>query len=1341
MSDPIRELCIVLLKIAQNSTESDLTSLVERVKTELDRNAELTQDLKADARMFQINLGQSTGFQVLVEADATAYIGDQYHFDAEKVVAGLGQLLDDIASRLCSREPFVALANLPSDINDFVGREAQQAILIEWLEQVNASGRTAPVIISISGMAGVGKSRLALRVLHRLKDLFPDGQVYLNLQRADQEPMSATQALFEVLRYGFGLEEKEIPLEQRGRECQYSSLMANRRVVVLLDNALDEAQVMPLRPPGGASALVVTSRERFELDGELLELKPMELGTGSELGEAEALLHEIVRRVSPKRVTNDVGTARQIVELCGRLPLAIRIAAATLKMPLWEREVLATYRDELAHEATRLTKLENERVDKAYPGQGRVRASFSLSYRILQADLQRLFRYMSGLPGQDFGLALAATAIDRLETETEAGLNCLVEAQVLELSNGRYRFHDLMRLFAWEKLESIEQEIVMSRALKWYCENAAFWENTLNPVRCRQGARVIAADTGDLVADLEQNLPKIALNYFETERGNWVAVMEKLARLDRLDKAVTLATNLVPFYIRCSHWRDWVTTHEIAKTCAEKAGNRASVALILGNLGMVYFNQGCWDEATAAHEQALQIKHELGNRHGEAETLNSLGCVYFHKGRWDEAISFYEQDLQISRELGDSHGEAVTLTSLGGVYFHKGQWDRAIAAHEQALQIERELGDRHGEAVTLTNLGDVYRNQERWDEAIAAHMQSLRTFRKLGDRHKEGQTLNNLGLVYADQKLWDEAITAYEQSLQISYELGDRYGVALTLGNLGIVHRNQEHWDEAIAAYEQSLQISRELGNRYGIAITYGNLGVLHEKQRCWDEAITAYEQSWQLARELGDYHGAVTTLDNLAVMYSKQERWDKAASTYEQSLQVSCEFGVSHDVAQTLGSLGLVYLHQGQRDKVAQTFCDLGLVYAKQGEWDEAIKAYEQALQISQELCDQEALSVILNNLGLVYVDQGRLNEAISAYEQSLQIKRELGDCWGEGQTLSNLGIAYADQGCWDEAILAYKQSLQVKRASGDRQGEGETLGSLGLASLNKGNLDDAIVAHEQSLQILREVGNRQREGQTICSLGLVYTEQRRWDEAISAFKQSLQISRELGDRRVEGQTLNNFGALYSRQESWDKAVSAYEQSLQISREFGDRYDVAVTFSSLGIVYAEQKEWDKAITAYQQSLQILHALGDRHRKGQILNKLGLTYAAKGQWEEAIGAYGQYLQIKRDLGDYHGEEQIWCDVIKLLKHHQPQLIQEVLQKELVKYHPSSLDFHRVQQMLGEFNQPQRSKFIHWLIPLGIAVFLVACLLKGQWLLSLGGVAIIGAIWWNKKIEHARIKQQ
>jgi tetratricopeptide (TPR) repeat protein len=960
----------------------------------------------------------------------------------------IGAIGDKNTVNILPRDRIEALASLPSDIEDFVGREAQQATLIAWLEQVNTPGRTAPVMISISGMAGVGKSRLAVRVLHQLKNLFPDGQVYLNLRGTDQEPMSPTQALLEVLRDGFGLEEKEIALDQRGRETQYRSLMAQKRVVVLLDNAFDEAQVTPLRPPGGTSAVVVTSRERLELDGESLDLQPMEVGSGAELGESEALLHEIVRRVNPTRVTDDLKTARQIVELCGRLPLAIRIAAATLKMPLWEKKTLVAYRDGLADEETRLAKLENERVEKAHPGQGKVRANFNLSYRALQAELQQLFRYMGGLPGQDFGLALAAMVIKAQESETEIGLNRLVEAQVLEWRDERYQFHDLMRLFAREKLESKERTSVLERALNWYCDAATYWKDGLNPLSCRQLAQAIATETGTSVTELEQILPPIALNDFEAERGNWVAVMEQLSRLERLDRAVTLAANLGSFYEMHSHWGDWETTHEIAKICAEKAGNFIGMANTSLSLRVMYFNQGRWDKAISNYMQSLQIFHESSSHHGVATTLGNLGNVYLEQGRWDEAIKAHRQSLLIERELGDRHGIAVTLMNLGNAYLKQGQWDEAIKAHEQSLQIKRELGDHRGAAQTLSNLGNVYLKQGQWDKSIAAYEQSLQINRELGDRHGIAKALGNLGIIHCNQGRWSEAIAVHEQSLEIFRELGDPNGMAHTLSNLGNVYAKQGQWEKAISAFTQSLQIKRELGDHHGVAMNLGGLGNLYFNQGRWEEATTAFMQSLQSKRELGDYHGVANTLNDLGIVYLEQGRWNHAIAAYEQSLKIKCELGDRQGEAQTLMNLGNVYLNQGL--------------------WDEAIAALQQSLRTNRELGNRQGEAQTLGNLGNVYLNQRRWDEAIPAYEQDIKISRELGDRHAVANTLGNLGNVYAEQGQCEKAISAFTQSLQLRRELGDRQGEGQTRFNLGVLQLKLDRPDLAKAAWQEALTTL---------------------------------------------------------------------------------------------------------------------------------------------------------------------------------------------------------------------------------------------------------------------------------
>jgi tetratricopeptide (TPR) repeat protein len=693
---------------------------------------------------------------------------------------------------------------LPADINDFVGRKAQQETLTEWLSQVRNSERTAPVMVSIYGMAGVGKSRLALHVLHSLKGLFPDGQVYLNLRATDAEPISATDALFKVLKVGFGLKEEEIPLEQSEREMLYRSLMAQRRVVVLLDNALDETQVDPLRPSGGTSAVVVTSRERLELDGKSLNLKPMEVGTGTKLGESEALLHEIVGQVSPMRVSNDLKTARQIVELCGCLPLAIRIAGATLKMQLWENQTLAAFRDELAKEETRLAKLENEKVEKTHPGQGRVRPSFNLSYRALTLESQQLFRWMGGMPVIDFGVPLAASVMEAEETSINIRLGGLVDAQVLERYGERFQFHDLMRLFAQEQLDSVEREITLDRALNWYCKNANLFKQGLLPQECLQWAAQMSVGSKLQAEKWEQMLPQLALDFFEDELNNWIPTIQQLDRRKLWNQAIELASNLVPFFAQRSHFVIWVTTHEIAKTSAEKAENKNGLAVTLGNLGLAYTDLGRLDEAISVHNESLQISRELKRRNGIAVQLSNLADIYRRLGKWDQAINTFKESLQ-NYELEDKLGIGQTLNGLGIVYHSQRLFNDAISAFQQSISLSSDLGHKHLYSQAIGNLGMVFREQKRWDEAIQAFEESLKIKRELRDRQGIAETLGNVARLYQDQKRWREATAVYEEDLQISREIGDLHGEGISLINIGVLYGSRLKPRQAKVYFQEAL--------------------------------------------------------------------------------------------------------------------------------------------------------------------------------------------------------------------------------------------------------------------------------------------------------------------------------------------------------------------------------------------------------------------------------------------------------------------------------------------------------------------------------------------------------
>ncbi|WP_309729067.1 NB-ARC domain-containing protein [Chamaesiphon sp. OTE_75_metabat_556] len=313
---------------------------------------------------------------------------------------------------------------LPQDIGDFTGREDYIAQIEATLDRVK--------IAAIAGIPGVGKSALAIRVAYRLKERYPDAQLYVNLYGQDpQLALETNTVLIRFLKALTGQDESQLATDLEGLKGQYRSILATKQALIILDNARDESQIRDLLPSNPQCAVVVTSRSRLTgLPGvESIDLEPMAVGINGELGEAELLFQAILQ--DGKRVEAELPAAREIVNLCGGLPIAIRITAATLDQQIWARKSLQVYAQELANESTRLNKLENENVEKAIPGQGSVRASFNLSYQTLTEEDRQLFRWAGGLPGVNFGVAVLAAIMDREESQVEAGLGRLLEAQVL----------------------------------------------------------------------------------------------------------------------------------------------------------------------------------------------------------------------------------------------------------------------------------------------------------------------------------------------------------------------------------------------------------------------------------------------------------------------------------------------------------------------------------------------------------------------------------------------------------------------------------------------------------------------------------------------------------------------------------------------------------------------------------------------------------------------------------------------------------------------------------------------------------------------------------------------
>ncbi|MBF2079164.1 MAG: tetratricopeptide repeat protein, partial [Synechococcales cyanobacterium T60_A2020_003] len=558
------------------------------------------------------------------------------------------------------RSPELARESLPHDPPDFVGR----AVEIQQIEADLKEGR----VVAIAGMPGVGKSALAVRVAHRLKAQFPGGQLYLDLRGASEQPLTVESALESLLRMVGVDDPAQMPPEQADRVALYRSKVAESPTLVVLDNAASSSQVQDLLP--GVGGCVITSRR--QLDG-LVGVRHRNLEALAE-GEALTLMETVL---PPERVRSEQDAARQIVGYCGRLPLAVQIAAATLGKRSWQNKRLAEYAQRLADERQRLDQLRLESLD--------VRASFELSYRELDGDAARLFGWLGLLPG-DFGTAILEPLIQEPLTQVEHALEALVDGRFVDPLHGdregRYTLHDLMRLFAREQLTDAAAVLAAKgRLVQWCGDRADFWENALNPVRRRQWAESWvtewAADSqgGETLSaeDLEPMLLQQALAWFETERPTLVQAFTWATETQQEQISIDLAANLTSFFNLRGYWGDWMTTHQQALSVARQAGNQQWEGQTLGNLGIVYRLQGKWDAAIAAYEQSLAILRQIGDVQGEGQTLNNLGNVYQSQGKWDAAIAAYEQDLAICRQLGDVQGEGQTLNNLGNVYQSQGK--------------------------------------------------------------------------------------------------------------------------------------------------------------------------------------------------------------------------------------------------------------------------------------------------------------------------------------------------------------------------------------------------------------------------------------------------------------------------------------------------------------------------------------------------------------------------------------------------------------------------------------------------------------------------------------------
>jgi tetratricopeptide (TPR) repeat protein len=597
-----------------------------------------------------------------------------------------------------------ALHQLPSPPGDFTGREEELAALRFAL----AKGGTG-AIFGLRGTGGIGKTVLALKLAEELEDLYPDAQFYLDLQGVTQ-PLTPAQAMVHVI-HAYQLDAR-LPDTEAELAGLYRSVLHGKRTLLLMDNAASREQVEPLIPPSG-SLLLVTSRFHFALPG-LISRDLDELP----LKDARRLLLKIARRIG-----NEANT---LAQLCGRLPLALRLAGSALA----ERPDLSPT------EYTRRLKEGKERFEP-------VEASLNLSYELLNEEQQRLWPLLAVFPGT-FTARAAATVLG-LEFDPAAKLlGDLVRSSLLEWEDKdeRYRLHDLARSFADQRLGETERGAAQKRHAEYFL--LLLW--VTHDLYLKGGE------------SLDWSLRLFDADWINVQEGfAWAAsrFLEDEAAAKICDDYPNAGTFLLALR---QHPRERIRWREIALAAARRVKNRGNEGAHVGNLGLAYMALGEPRRAMELYEQWLTIAREIGNRQAESAALGNLGNAYHLLGEPRRTIEHFEQALDITREIADRQLEGKALGSLGNAYAKLGERRRAVEFYEQALAIAQETGDRLGEGVTLGNLGLTYVDLDEPHRAIEFFERRLAIAREIGDRRGEAKT--SWDLAWAVVKEGDRARAA-----------------------------------------------------------------------------------------------------------------------------------------------------------------------------------------------------------------------------------------------------------------------------------------------------------------------------------------------------------------------------------------------------------------------------------------------------------------------------------------------------------------------------------------------------------------------------------------------------
>jgi DNA-binding SARP family transcriptional activator len=817
---------------------------------------------------------------------------------------------------------------LPADIADFTGRS-------DYLRRLDALAPDSPgspgavTIVTVSGSGGVGKTTLAVHWAHLIADRFPDGQLYVNLRgHAPTPPREPADVLQQFLR-ALGLGPDRIPPDVEEAAALYRSQLADKQMLVILDNAATASQVRPLLPGSPGCLVLITSRDQ------LTGLVALDAARRVDLDrltpeESSGLLARIL---GAERIGSEPESVARLADLCGHLPLALRIVAANLAA---DPHTTIASQVEALEVGDRLQAI---RVDG--DTENSLAATLDLSYDRLDDATRSLFRLASLVPGSDFTTAAAAAVADLPTGAAEEGLRRLVSCHLVERrGRGRYAFHDLLRLYgarrAQEEDDPAERDAAVRRLLSWHLatiDNAvtlAFPHAYRLPIKTAPenggpGAGTTDAgttgagstDAGATGAGSTFDGAGSAGAWLEAERANLLPMVACAAER-AADPPAWMFTDALRAFFFFHRPAEWVSVAALGLSAAGAADDPTGMAAGEVGLAQAYRCTSNYDTAHEHGARALDLCRQIGWREGESLALNELAGVRFEQGGLQSGVELLEQAIAIDRAVGNRESQAVHQMNVGMAYWHLGMLQLAAERLENTLALARETGAPQRTAVVLSNLAEIYRWQGRLQDALDLLGQALALHDEIRYPSAQLAAYANLANVCGDLGDHDQAMAHATRVAQLAGELGNRRleGYSLVLFAEAELRRGRN--DEAVRHGRQAVRILSD--GRHQLELIDGllALGMGQLLLGSVDDARKTARTALATAEDQGAraYVGVATTL--LARVHLHDDDLETACTLARDALAVHRETSHRPGEARTLQLLGQVAERTGDTERAA---------------------------------------------------------------------------------------------------------------------------------------------------------------------------------------------------------------------------------------------------------------------------------------------------------------------------------------------------------------------------------------------------------------------------------------